>query len=319
MDLDVPLENSKLVVKDDFRLKAGLPTLKMCLENAQEVIVMGHLGRPEGKVVSELSVEPIYDWFVKQGLSFHLGGGRLKLLENLRFEGGEESCSLEYAKELANFGEVFVNEAFAAHHPASSTTILPTLLPHAVGLRFNEEVKKLTEVRENPKRPLVVVLGGAKIEDKLPVVEAMAKVADWVLVGGKIVDQILKIKDQKLNNNTRVGRLTEDGLDITEETLREWEGIIKNAKMIVWNGPVGKVQSLKFKVQSWEEMGSERGTYQLAKMILESGAESIVGGGDTVGFLTDAGFRDEFGFVSTGGGAMLQFLEKGTLPTIEAL
>ncbi len=302
MDIDVPLGN----VAGDFRLEAGLPTLKMCLEHASEVIVMGHIGRPGGKEDPELSVGRVFEW-----LSQELGEPvKLRILENLRFEPGEESCDLEYAKELASFGDVYVNEAFASYHPASSTTILPTLLPHRAGLRFVKEVEKLKEVRENPKKPLVVIIGGAKVEDKLPVVEEMAKIADYVLVGGKIASEIQNSKFKI--QNVLVGELNKEGTDVTPETIEKWQEIIAKAKMVVWNGPLGKIQNS-------EDMSSERGTYELAHILADSDAEVIVGGGDTVGFLQKLGMLEKFGFVSTGGGAMLKFLEKGTLATIEAL
>lgn len=312
-DLDVPLEckvgSAECRVSEDFRLKAGLPTLKLCLENAAQVIIMGHLGRPGGKEVPELSVVPIYEWFKDNGFQKDLELGKLKLLENLRFENGESFDSaqdhgkvLEYAKELARFGDVFINEAFAAHHPAASTTVLPTLLPHAAGLRFAKEVEILTRVRENPMHPLTVIIGGIKIEDKLPAIEVLSKVADKILVGGKIAWQI------KPRENILVGELNYEGTDITSQTLETWKEIILEAKQILWNGPLGAIEEVK-----------NDATLKLARIIIESGADSIVGGGDTIGALGKWGLLDKFSFVSTGGGAMLEFLSKGTLPTIEAL
>lgn len=325
MDLDVPLGKSsaisrqssdkdKMVVLDDFRLKAGLPTLKMCLENAEEVIIMGHIGRPQG-FDPELSVEPIWNWLEREIGEIGVMGGKLKLLENLRFESGEDNCDLEYAKELASLGDpstslrtsVFVNEAFAAYHESASTTVLPTLLPHFAGLRFFKEVEKLTCVRESPRRPLVAIIGGAKVEDKLPVVEDMSKIADYVLVGGKIAFELTK-NPTIVGKNVLVGRLNQEGTDITSKTIEKWQPIIKEAKMIVWNGPLGVVEEPK-----------NFQTHELANLIIQSGAESIVGGGDTLSYLGKLGLLGRFGWVSTGGGAMLKFLVDGTLPTIEVL
>ena len=321
-DIDVPIQNGKVV--DDFRLKAGLPTLKLCLENAEQVIIMGHIGRPGGREVLELSVEPIHDWLVENDLRSHLSSGKLKLLENLRFEVGEEGCDLEYANKilkLAASGEprfqrvqndddnlFYVNEAFAAHHPSASTTVLPTLLPHAVGLRFAEEVQKLTEVRENPERPLVVIIGGVKIEDKGPAIEAMSKIADTVLVGGKLASELGQ-KYHDRDTNVLAGSLTEDGMDISQKTVEEWEPIIRGAKMIVWNGPLGKVEEEKY----------SKGTEEIARAIIDSGAQSLIGGGDTIKVLNRLGILEKFSFVSVGGGAMLKFLTEGTLATIKAL
>lgn len=333
MDLDVPIQEGK--VTEDFRLKAGLPTLNLCLNNAEQVIIMGHLGHPHGEDKS-LSVEPIYDWLVGQGLGLHLEGGKLKLLENLRFDEGEDKCDLDYAKELASLGDpsttstalstsslrtsIFVNEAFAAYHFAASTTVLPTLLPHVAGLRFAQEVEKLTKIRDNPEHPLVIIIGGAKVEDKLPAVEAMAKIADYVLVGGRIAGEIfqgeaLRGKASPYNTNVLVADLNEEGTDITKETIEKWKPIISKAKIIVWNGPLGIVEEPK-----------NFQTHELANLIIQSDADSVIGGGDTIGYLGKLGLLEKFiclpsnrGFVSTGGGAMIKFLETGTLPTIQAL
>lgn len=307
LDLDVPLRQAqgKLVVEDDFRLKAGLETLKLCLENASEVIILGHIGRPSGED-PKYSVAPIYEWLKQNGVAEDLASGKLELLENLRFEKGEEEANLNYAKELAGYGNFFVNEAFGAYHPSASTTVLPTLLPHAVGLHFQKEVEKLTKVKENPHRPLVIIIGGAKVEEKLPFINEIAQIADQVLVGGKIASTA-----SDFAANILIGKLTSDGLDITEETVQQWQEIIKAAGMIVWNGPMGKI-----------EEGKIQGTKGVAEAIASSWAEVIVGGGDTVGFLAKSGMLEKFehqAFVSTGGGAMLEFISQGILPTIEAL
>lgn len=325
LDIDVTIRNGQ--VAEDFRLKAGLPTLKLCLEYAKEVVIMGHIGRPEGKEDPELSVEPIYNWF--EGELRRLGlegvlGEKLNILENLRFDPGEEGCDLGYAKELVALGDFYINEAFAAYRPAASTTVLPTLLPHAAGLRFFREVGELREVRDNPKKPLVVLIGGAKVEDKLPVIEAMAKIADYVLVGGKIASEITK-NDAVVQENVLVGELNEAGTDVTPETIEKWKPVILKAEMIVWNGPVGKIEGSGMGIMyqgKEEELGSAEGTHKLAKMILSSNAKAVIGGGDTISFLNAVGLLEEFenkGFVSTGGGAMLKLLAEGTLPTIEAL
>lgn len=326
LDLDVPLGKltgdslpagqAGLQVTEDFRLKAGLPTLKLCLENAEAVIIMGHIGRPEGKEVKELSVAPIYDWYEENGFAEDLKSQKLRILENLRFEKGEsfdttqdETIVSEYAKELAALGDIYVNEAFASYHEAASTTVLPHLLPHYAGLRFAVEVERLTRILEDPGRPLVVIIGGAKIEDKLPLIKVMAELADHVLVGGKLISEIEKepaLKDV-LGDKVIVGKLIEGGKDITEETVEEWKKMIHWANMVVWNGPLGVV-----------EEGFEN-SKKIAQEIIDAGCESIVGGGDTVASLGKWEMLGKFNFVSTGGGAMLKFLTDKTLPTIEAL
>lgn len=295
---------------EEYRLVAGLETLNLCLEHAKQVIMIGHVGRPGGKVVEELKVAPVVDWFKSQGYSGSLESGKLKILENLRFDPREEACDLGYARELKKMGDVYVNEAFASYRPAVSTTILPTLLPSVAGLRFGEEVERLTAVRRNPEKPCIAIMGGAKVNDKLPVIRALATKVNYVLVGGKLVQEI---RTQKLNlpENVMVGGLSEDGLDIMPETTQAWKGLISQAKTIIWNGPVGR----------FEEAGNDQ-TEIVARMILGTEATIVIGGGNTIDALNHYGLLEEAerkAFVSVGGGAMLEFLEKGTLPTIEAL
>ncbi len=332
-DMDVALKKGERgkgkgesQIEEDFKLKAGLPTLRLCLENASEVIIIGHLGRPEGKAVPELSVEPIRRWLASQGLSSRLTSGKLKLLENLRFDPREDAADLEYAKELAKMGEVFVNESFSAYRPAASTTVLPTILPAAAGLHFAEEVRVLSGVRENPQKPFVVIMGGAKVADKLSVIKVLAGKADTVLVGGKLVSDST-LTSTIVARNVVVGKLNEAGTDINAETMGVWKEWISKAAMIVWNGPLGRIEENTWKVSKdftfqAEKLGSAKGTYEIAKMVLNSHAQIVAGGGDTVAFLGSIGMLEEFekkGFVSVGGGAMLKLLSDGTLPTIEAL
>lgn len=312
MDLDVPVKDGKVL--DDFRLVCGLDTLELCLQYAKSVIICGHLGRPDGHDDPTLSVAPIVHWFETVLGYLELPPGKLHILENLRFEKGEDDCDESYAKELANLGDFFVNESFAAYHKSASTYLLPKLLPSAAGLRFAAEVEHLKNIRENPQKPLVVIIGGAKIEDKLPVVESMSKIADHILVGGKLP---IEAKEQNISfsENVHIGELNEDQSDINSQTLEQWREILNSANMIVWNGPVGKIDH----EASVDNLGSAKGTYDLAKIISESGKNSLVGGGDTIAALETFKMLDKFSFVSTGGGAMLKFLAEGTLPTIEAL
>jgi len=314
-DIDVALRDGR--VGEEFKLKAGISTLTFCLQHAQIVTIIGHIGRPEGKVVDELKVEPIVEWFKAQGFVEDLGSGKLTILENLRFDPREEASDPEFAKELALKGDVYINEAFSAYRASASTTVLPTLMPHGAGLHFAEEVQKLTEVRENPKKPFVAIMGGAKVSDKLPVISALAKNADAVLVGGKLIAEIMHPsfggRDQNVDlpKNVMVGKLNEDGFDIAEETVSAWKALINGARMIVWNGPLGKFEEEKYDA-----------TKKIIRLILDSGAEIIIGGGDSVAALNQSGLLPEAeqkAFVSVGGGAMLKFLADGTLPTIEAL
>lgn len=306
LDLDVPLKDGR--IEDDTRLLAGMDTLGLCLEFATSVTICGHLGRPGGKEDPSLSVKPIVDWIEEGYGHIQLPPGKLHILENLRFEPGEEACDMNFAKELASHGDFYVFEAFASHRPAASTTVVPTLLPHAAGLRFAQEVDELIQVRDKPIRPLVVILGGAKVEDKMPVIKAMAQSADVVLVGGKLAAEIKEKGIENLGANVMVGKLTEDGFDISDETVGAWSNLIKTAKEVVWNGPLGKFEDPK-----------NGNTQKIAQAIIDSKAKSIIGGGDTISAVTQYGLVDQFTFVSTGGGAMLNLLADGTLPTIEAL
>lgn len=305
LDLDVPIKNG--VITDNFRLWAGLETLGFCLDHAKTVIIMGHIGRPEGKEVPELSVQPIIKWFEEGAAHIRLPKHKLHILENLRFEPGEDAADLDFAKDLASYGNVFVNDAFASYHPAASTTVLPKLMPHAAGFRFADEVETLTQVRNHPMRPFIAILGGAKLEDKLPVVQKMSQIADWVLVGGKLAKELTE-SGKRVGANVMVAELTENGEDISEKTLEEWKSILPRAKQILWNGPVGKFEDPK-----------NDGTTKLAHAITLTNAKTIIGGGDTVSALDHGHLLEKFTFVSTGGGAMLKFLVDGTLPTIEAL
>lgn len=361
-DIDVALKKGERgkgegesQITEDFKLRAGMPTLRLCLENASKVIIIGHLGRPapparsdvEGaergepfKTVEdekkgnppELSARPIQEWFENQldmkvdfAESLEQVGqstSKLVLLENIRFFHGEvpgleyhttctsKTCDVDFAHKLASLGDVYVNEAFSAHNMGASTTIVPTLLPHAAGIHFAEEVRVLRGVRENPKKPFVGIMGGAKVADKLPVIEVLAKNADAVLVGGKLASEIT-ITSTIVEHNVLVGKLNEEGTDIAEETSDSWRNLIMKAKMIVWNGPLGKFEDPK---------NDQSG--KIALMVLESKAEIVVGGGDTVALLGSLGMLEKYeaaGFVSVGGGAMLKLLADGTLPTIEVL
>lgn len=294
-------------VKDDFRLKTALPTLYFCMQYAKKVIIMGHIGRPNGEDVPDLSVAPIVDWLDQEFPDFDFPRERMEVLENLRFEKGEDDCDPSYAKELASMGDFYINEAFAAHHKAASTTMLPLHLPHACGFHFDHEVHELTKIRESATTPLVSIIGGAKIEDKLPVVQTLAKISDKVLIGGKLPHEIME-QGLVLPHNVYVAKMTPDGKDISKDSVDLFVESIKGAKQVIWSGPMGKYED-----------GYLEGTKKVAEAVINSGAHSTLGGGDTIEAVTQLGYLKMFHFVSVGGGAMLEFLVHGTLPTIEAL
>ena len=278
--IDETVKNKKVLVRGDidipdgdfFRLKVIKPTLDFLLNNNCQIILCGHRGRPNGKVVPELSTKIIAGWF----------GNQFQVLENLRFDPREEANDPDFARQLADLAEVYVNEAFADSERAHASIVgIPKLLPHYAGFRLAKEVEVLSKVLENPVRPLLVIIGGAKIETKQPLIDKMKSFADAVVVGGKLA--------------------TEEK-DFMIESL-------PSAKTIVWNGVFGEV-----------ETGNVAGTQKLVDLILaQTQAFKIVGGGDTVAFLDKLRLTDKFDWVCSGGGSMLKFLAGETLPGIEVL
>lgn len=329
-DLDVPLsENGQIA--DDTRLKESLETLNFLLENSALVILAGHLGRPQGRE-SNLTAEPIVKWYqnklkienekLKMTKIGELDGWKISnnlyLLENLRFNPGEEENDPEFSKKLAGLANIYVNDAFGSSHRNHASIVgITRHLPHYAGFMLKKEIETLSALLDNPKRPLTVIIGGAKIETKLPIVEKMHEFADYVLIGGKIAQEtrvLLKVQHEKIESRKSallVADLNQQETDITEKDAENFLQIINLAKTIVWNGPVGKTEG--------NEGNLEIGSAKLAKGIVESGAYSVVGGGDTIGYLKKIGLLDKFSFVSTGGGAMLEFLSGEKLPGIEVL
>lgn len=298
-DFDVPLQGEKIV--DDARIRECLPTVKYLLDSgAKKIILMGHLGRPEGRVVENLRLAPIEEKF--RGL---LNSKNIIFLENLRFDKREEENDEGFAKELAGMGDFYVNEAFASSHREHASIVgIPKFLPHCAGLHFASEVENLSKVLENPAKPLVFIIGGAKLETKLPLIADFVRKADMVLVGGILPKfQNLKLK------NVLFADLTEDGFDINSESISEFVEIIKKAGTVVWNGPMGKYEDEKY----------EAGTKKIGEAVAESEGFKVVGGGDTIVALKKFNLLDKMDYVSTGGGAMLEFLAKGILPGIAAL
>lgn len=332
-DYDVPLVElgskrageREWVVEDETRIEDSLPTINYLLSQKAKVIIVSHLGRPGGKVIPGLSLTPVYRSLVKKLPEIKVGfypeivgkqtiqmvanlkPGEILLLENLRFDPGEESNSFQFAERLAQLAEAYVNDAFAVSHRAHASLVrLSVFLPSAFGFDFLEEVDVLGKVWENPQRPVVVLLGGVK-ESKIESAKKLASWADYILVGGKLTeyDGIPQLVDhQKV-----LGSLTKTGEDITIETVEQFKKIIAKAKTVVWSGPMGAFEEEKF----------ETGTREIAQAIVDSGAYSIVGGGNTEAALTKFGLAEKISYVSSGGGAMLAFLAEGTLPGIEAI
>jgi phosphoglycerate kinase len=298
-DLDVPLSNS--TIEDTFRLDHVLPTLEFIVESGGFPIIMGHLGRPGGEYKEELSSKHLAPYFDK-----HLGEGKYELLENLRFDPRERQNDQDFAKELASKADIYVNEAFSnSHREHASMVGVPLLLPSYMGLHLKKEIEALEGVLNAPKHPFAVIIGGAKMETKRPVVDKFLEIADAVLVGGKIGLDWQGTKPENLYLPVDYV----DDKDIGEKTVEGYSEIIQNAKTIVWSGPLGMFEDERY----------EGGTRSILDAVLSSSANTIVGGGDTIAALNQFGKLKEISFVSTGGGAMLEFLVKGTLPALKAL
>jgi len=300
VDLDVP-------DGEDYRLEALVPTLKLLSEKGAEIILLGHRGRPEGKVVEELKVGP-----VEERLRKLAGAVEFKVLENLRFDPGEEANDLAFAKSLAERGDLFVNEAFSdSHRSHASIVSLPKLLPHTAGLRFVQEVEELGKVLENPQRPLVIILGGSK-KDKVELVKPLAEVADKLLVGGRLPEYLgfeESIRSVGPGEKIVIANLVMDKEDITLNSIERFESEIEKAKTIVIAGPMGK----------YEDEGHRQGTQRVFAKVAASEAYKITGGGDSHVVVSMYNLENRFDWISVGGGAMLEFLAKKTLPGIEAL
>lgn len=323
-DLDVPLARGE--ISDDFRLTTSLETINYLLKQTKTVVIIGHLGRPE-KEDKSLSLKAVAKWYasklkgdLKEAEVRGFSGWEilpgLVLLENLRFYKEEEEGDENFSKKLASLAEIYINDAFASSHRAHASIVgITKFLPSYAGLRLQKEAEELSKVLENPKRPLTVIIGGAKIETKLPLVEKMHAFADYVLVGGEIAENdkvLLKVAHEKVQGQKSallVADLTPNLKDITLKSAENFVQIAKSSSTVIWNGPMGLV----------EEAENAKGTEILAKGLVNSSAYRIVGGGDTVAYLEKENFLDKFDFVSTGGGAMLEFLAGVGLPGIKAL
>lgn len=311
-DFDVPVEKGKII--DDSRLVSCISTIEYLLSEGAEVIAIGHMGRPDG-FDSKYSLAPVAKWFGEQ-FEKRIESSQLRgfegwiikdgfiVLENLRFYAGEEENDSEFAKNLAALADIYVNEAFGVCHRENASIVgVPKLLPHFAGFHLIKELKILSQVLKSPKRPLTIIVGGAKIETKLPLISKMYKFADYVLVGGELAEKtkiLTKVEHEKIRG--KKGKLVPADLifskkDIEKKSLEEFEQIIKDSEMIIWNGPMGEI------IQ-----GKNESTLILAKAIVNSRSYSVVGGGDTVGFLKTYDLLDKFDFVSVGGGAMLEYL-----------
>ncbi|MBI3984916.1 MAG: phosphoglycerate kinase [Candidatus Levybacteria bacterium] len=323
-DLDVPFKNGK--VEDETRLNAWFETLDYLVRSGAKVIIAGHLGRPNGQE-EELSLKPIVNIIAKRINSKPIQttlndfkawklAENVFILENLRFFSQEEENNEEFSKKLVGLADIYVNDAFASSHRAHASIVGVTkFIPSFAGLHLLKEVEVLSKILENPKRPLCVIIGGAKIETKLPLVSKMHNFADFVLVGGEIAENtkvLLRVQHEKLSGKRSmllVADLTEGGKDITQKSAENFLQVAQHADTIIWNGPMGLIEEKEF----------EKATAILAEGLVSLKAYKIVGGGDTIAFLKRHNLIEKFDFASTGGGAMLEFLAGIKLPGLLVL
>lgn len=372
-DFNVPLKDGEIT--NDKRIVAALPTIKYLMEHGAKVILCSHLGRPKGEYKPEFSLAPIAKRLSEylgvevklaedaevvgpnaKAMAAELKDGEVMLLENVRYRAEETKNEENFSKELASLADIFVNDAFGtAHRAHCSTTGVAAYLPAVCGYLIQKEIKFMGGALANPKRPLVAILGGAKVSDKIGVIENLIDKCDTIIIGGgmaytfmkylghnigtslleadwveKAGEMMRKAEDKgvkflipvdnkvgkEYDENTEAKVVSSDdipdgwmGLDIGPKTQEVFADAIKGAGTVIWNGPMG--------VSEWDNFAA--GTISVAKAVADSGAISIIGGGDSVAAVTKLGFADKMSHISTGGGASLEFLEGKDLPGICAL
>ena len=371
-DLNVPLAGRG--VADDTRLRAVLPTLQHCLKAGASVILASHLGRPQGKPDPRYSLAPVASRLEEllgqpvplapdcvgeavENLARALKPGECLLLENLRFHAGEEANDPAFAEALARLADCYVNDAFAASHRAHASIVALTqnLKPAAAGLLMRRELEALGQILDHPDRPLVAILGGAKVSDKLGLIHRLLGKVDCFLIGGamaftflkalghdpgrslvepELVDQARQVLAQARARGIQVGLPVDTvvasgpesaeavrtvnvrqippglmGVDIGQVTLARFKEALRPARTVIWNGPMGVFENPAFAT----------GTIELARAVAGSSAFTVVGGGDTVAAVHQAGVAEKIGYLSTAGGAFLEFLEGRELPGVDAL
>jgi len=380
VDFNVPVEtrDGKIRVTDDTRIRESLASINYLREHGAKTILMSHFGRPKGKPVEKYSLRPIGEYLhslihhpvifshdtigdVPKKIIDHMENGDVALLENVRFQPGEEANDPNFAKALAELGDLYVNDAFGAAHRAHASTVgITKFVPKsAMGFLMEKELKHLKEGLEKPAKPFVVILGGAKVSDKIGVLKALMEKADTILIGGAMANTFLKAqgipvgasrvesdkvdlarelldlaknKDVKfllpidvveaeeiragadMRNTSRLSPqhgITDgwQAVDIGAATIALYQEEIAKAETILWNGPMGV-----FEIPEFGE-----GTIAIAEAMAQSGATTIIGGGDSVTAVKQAGLADKMTFISTGGGASLEMLEGKELPGVAAL
>lgn len=354
VDFNVPIKDGK--VADLNRIIQAIPTIKFLIEKKAKIIIGTHIGRPEGKFSQEFSTIPVAEELAKMlnqkvEATDHvlspvisekidlMRPGEILMLGNLRFHPEEEANSENFARELAKYADIYVNDAFAVSHRANaSIDKITEYLPSFSGLLMESEITSLDLLVNNPEHPFVLVVGGAKIKDKAGLLNKMAAKADSVLIGGAVGNTFLAAKGEGLSKSlidplmfdtckeilSKFGekiflpldlekKENSDGsfkaYDIGQKTREEFTKIIAEGKCIFWNGNMGYTEDKKF----------QQGTMAVAKAMYDNLNTKVIAGGDTVGFIDENNMRDGFSFISTGGGAAMQYLAGEPLPGIEAL
>jgi len=357
LDLNVPLTDADAQghrsVADDNRIREALPTIKLAQEKGAKVIIASHLGRPDGKVKKEYSLEPVAahlaellgedvtlaDDCVGEGIELmaaSLKNGQIMMLENLRFHAGEEANDPEFAAQLAKLAPVYITDAFGtAHRKHASTYGVPSIVTlKGMGLLIEKELKYLDPLLSQPKRPFYAILGGSKVTDKIATIESLLKQVDGLLIGGAMAHAFWQAQGDTVPANAKqpkpddveaaklvmreakrrnipclVPADTNGGFDIGAKTLAKFSEFVAHAGTIFWNGPLGWFEKPEYAV----------GTFELAKAVAATSAMKVVGGGDTVSAIQQSGTAASFDHLSTGGGAVLEYLEGKGLPGIEIL
>ncbi len=367
VDFNVPLSDGGKEITSDKRIQASLPTIQYALEHSAGVILASHLGRPKGKWRQDMSLAPVAarlsellgrpvklapDSVGPEVAAMRPKPGEVLLLENLRFHSEEEANDPDFSRQLAALADVYVNDAFGSAHRAHASTVgMVSQLPiAAAGLLMDKELEWLGRAVKNPERPCIALLGGAKVSDKIEIIENLIKVVDTLLIGGamaytflrakneptgrslvepdkiELARQLLQESGEKLKlpldhvvvreikagaQHQVVSCISPDqiGVDIGPRTIEEYSALLATAKTIIWNGPMGIFEMPPF----------DEGTVALARAVAESGAVSVVGGGDSEKAIESAGVSDKITHVSTGGGASLEFLAGLELPGVAAL
>lgn len=373
-DFNVP-QDKEGKITDDIRITSALPTISYLVEQGSKVILMSHLGRPDGEANMKYTLKPVADRLsellgksvlfisapevVNEEVSKSaagLGDGDVMLLENVRFRKEETKNGEAFSKELADLAEIFVNDAFGtAHRAHSSTAGIAAYLPAVSGFLIEKEVKFLGSAVEAPERPFVAIMGGAKVADKILVIENLLTKVDTLIIGGGMAFTFLKAKGYEIgksildaeriglaadlmkkaeekgvkfvlpvdviaakefSNETETSEFDADsipaewmGLDIGSKSIDLFRDELREAKTVIWNGPVGAFEMSNF----------AKGTVEVAKALAESGAVTIIGGGDSAAAVEQFGLADKMTHISTGGGASLEFLEGKELPGIAVL